>query len=382
MEHYKSRNNDYFHFTNPHDDVSELDDDFYDESQSYDVVDDDRSCDFHFHTYRPLNSQTTAVMNRNDTVEIGGFDNGALVFQLDSRMKNISDKLQHTIEGIGTQISHLEDETCKIDKYVEDVKNAEERYHGATHRKLRQMQSVLQEVHDGVLFLRDKHEIAEMRLQLAILRGSKQDEVNVSPQSSCGTPFFNQRSNELALQQAVSYHPVVTQAHEITAQQYIIPPNQQSRTPQYPHFVQSKLSDTSFIHTGNPRNYKSEFHAKYMPEFASLSNTHLHSEPSSSYEISNVKPVDSFLHPQEESSGSNYMHTRVARTLPRALPTAIDVKEESRSNENGDTIPVDDIVDKVTSMGFRRDLVRACVRKLTGNGSRVDLNSVLDKMMK
>ncbi|KAJ0459226.1 hypothetical protein HanRHA438_Chr16g0743491 [Helianthus annuus] len=376
MEHYKSRNNDYFHFTNPHDDVSEFDDDFYDESQSYDVVDDDRSCDFNFHTYRPL---TTGVMNQNDTVEIGGFDNGALVFQLDSRMKNISDKLQHTIEGIGTQISHLEDETCKIDNYVEDVKNAEERYHGATHRKLRQMQSVLQEVHDGVLFLRDKHEIAETRLQLAILRGSKRDEVNVSPQSPCRTPLFKQRSNELALQQAVSYHPVVTQAHEITAQQYIIPPNQQSRTPQYPHFVQSTLSNTSFIHTSNPRNYKSEFHAKYMPEFASLSNTHLHSEPSS-YEISNVKPVDSFLHPQEESSGTNYMHTPVARTLPHALPTAIDVKEESRSDENGDTIPVDDIVDKVTSMGFRRDLVRACVRKLTGNGSRVDLNSVLDKM--
>ncbi|XP_035841979.1 uncharacterized protein LOC110915650 isoform X2 [Helianthus annuus] len=378
MEHYKSRNNDYFHFTNPHDDLSEFDDDFYDESQSYDVVDDDRSCDFHFHSYRPL---TTGVMNRNDTVEIGGFDNGALVFQLDSRMKNISDKLQHTIEGIGTQISHLEDETCKIDNYVEDVKNAEERYHGATHRKLRQMQSVLQEVHDGVLFLRDKHEIAETRLQLAILRGSKRDEVNVSPQSSCSTPLFNQRSNELVLQQAVSYHPVVTQAHEITAQQYIIPPNQQSRTPQYPHFVQSKLSNTSFIHTTNPRNYKSEFHAKYMPEFARLTNTHLHCEPSSSYEISNVKRVDSFLHPQEESSGSNYMHTPVARTLPHALPTAIDVKEESRSDENGDTIPVDDIVDKVTSMGFRRDLVRACVRKLTGNGSRVDLNSVLDKMM-
>ncbi|KAI3713438.1 hypothetical protein L1987_72015 [Smallanthus sonchifolius] len=105
-------------------------------------------------------------------------------------------------------------------------------------------------------------------------------------------------------------------------------------------------------------------------------------ELSSSYEISNVKPVESFLHPQEEISRSNYIHTPVAQTLRHALPTAIDVKEESRSKENGNTIPVDDIVDKVTGMGFRRDLVRACVRKLTVNGSQVDLNSVLDKMMK
>lgn len=85
-------------------------------------------------------------MNQNDMVDVGAFENGELILQLDDIMKNISDKLQHTIDGIGTQISHLEDETLKIDKYVEDVKNSEERYHGTTHRKLRQMQSILQEV--------------------------------------------------------------------------------------------------------------------------------------------------------------------------------------------------------------------------------------------
>ncbi|KAI7748867.1 hypothetical protein M8C21_024954 [Ambrosia artemisiifolia] len=382
MEHYKSRNNDYFHFTNPHDDVSDLDDDVYNESQYSDVIDDDeRSCDFNFHTYRPLNSQTSGVMNRGDTVEIGGFDNRALMYQLDNTMKNIFNKLQHTIEGIGARVSQIEDDACKIDSCLEDVKNCEERYHATTNRKLREMQTVLQEVHDDVLFLRDKHEIAGTRLQLAILRGSKREKMNVSPQSSCSTPLFNQRSNELTLAQAVSYRPVVSQSHEITAQQYISPPFQQSHTPQFPHFVQSQLSNTSYIHTGSPRNYKSEFHAKYMPGFASSYNTHLRSELSSSYEFSNVKPVNSFLRPQEEGGRSNYIHTPVAQTSPHALPIAIDVKEESRSEEDGDTIPVDDIVDKVTGMGFRRDLVKACVRKLTVNGSRVDLNSVLDKMM-
>lgn len=234
---------------------------------------------------------------------------------------------------------------------------------------------------DGVLFLRDKHEIAETQLQLAILYGSRREKANIAPQSSCNAPYLNQQSNEHTLSQAVFYHPIVSQSNEITAQQYVIPPYQQSHAPppkesdlQFPHFVQSQLS--------NPRNYKSEFHAKYMPEFASFSNIPSHGELVSPYEISNMTPVESSMRPNEETSRTNYIYTPVAQTLPHALPTAIDVNEESRSEDNGNTFPVDDIVDQVTGMGFRRDLVKACVRKMTVNGSQVDLNLVLDKMMK
>lgn len=44
-------------------------------------------------------------------------------------------------------------------------------------------------------------------------------------------------------------------------------------------------------------------------------------------------------------------------------------------------VPVDEVIDKVASMGFGRDQVRATVRKLTENGTSVDLNVVLDKLM-
>lgn len=442
MEHYKSRNNDFFHFTNPLDDRSELDDDDYDELQYCDD-DDDRSCDFNFHTYRPLginpsppaNSQTSGVMNKKDTVELGTFDNRALVLQLDNRMKSISDQLQHTIEGIGTRISRLDDETCKLDKHVEDVKNSEERYHGTTHKKLRQMQNILQEVQDGVLFLRDKHEIAQTQLELAKLLALKRDERNIAqtnprqqlpfpppPPSSHITPFLNQLpANGVTL----SCRSVVSQAPpKISVEQYQTA-HKNKETPQLPHFTQ-KYQLNSFqgvdpflnfpsqetpnkpsysvqhlpskaatwgspqqhqhevglpqsTHVQSSRNYTS----KYMPEFASFSNVHPHGEPSSSsYEISNVKPVEFYVHPKEESSTSNYTCIPVAKPLPHALPTAIDVIDESRSEDNGNMIPVDDVVDKVTAMGFRREVVRACVRKLTVNGSQVDLNTVLDKMMK
>jgi hypothetical protein len=39
------------------------------------------------------------------------------------------------------------------------------------------------------------------------------------------------------------------------------------------------------------------------------------------------------------------------------------------------------VVEKVATMGFSRDQVRATVRKLTESGQNVDLNVVLDKLM-
>lgn len=44
-------------------------------------------------------------------------------------------------------------------------------------------------------------------------------------------------------------------------------------------------------------------------------------------------------------------------------------------------MPIDDVVDKVVTMGFSRDQVKAIVRTLTENGQSVDLNVVLDKLM-
>nr|GMD33022.1 vegetative cell wall protein gp1 isoform X2 [Ipomoea batatas] len=69
--------------------------------------------------------------------------------------------------------------------------------------------------------------------------------------------------------------------------------------------------------------------------------------------------------------------------LPHALPTASFVAStEPSTGGTGNTAPDDeDVVEKVTSMGFRRDLVKATVKKLADNGQSVDLNEVLDKLM-
>lgn len=96
------------------------------------------------------------------------------------------------------------------------------------------------------------------------------------------------------------------------------------------------------------------------------------------------------MKPQQFSSGvqgggSGYPQLPTARVLPHALPTASGPVggsgPGSGSSGSGNRVPIDDVVDKVTNMGFPRDVVRATVRKLTENGQSVDLNVVLDKLM-
>lgn len=87
---------------------------------------------------------------------------------------------------------------------------------------------------------------------------------------------------------------------------------------------------------------------------------------------------------QGPSGGSGYPQLPTARILPQALPTASAVGAGSGPGAGGGTgnrVPIDDVVDRVTTMGFSRDQVRATVRKLTENGQAVDLNVVLDKLM-
>ncbi|KAK2988747.1 hypothetical protein RJ640_027986, partial [Escallonia rubra] len=82
-----------------------------------------------------------------------------------------------------------------------------------------------------------------------------------------------------------------------------------------------------------------------------------------------------------QSGGSGYPQLPTARILPHAIPTASGVGGGSGSAGTGNRVPIDDVVDRVTNMGFPRDQVRAMVRKLTENGQSVDLNVVLDKLM-
>ncbi|XP_059294182.1 uncharacterized protein LOC132047231 isoform X1 [Lycium ferocissimum] len=96
---------------------------------------------------------------------------------------------------------------------------------------------------------------------------------------------------------------------------------------------------------------------------------------------SSMKPPQVSLPAMSQSGSSGYQQLPTARILPQALPTASAVSSGSSSPRTGNRVPIDDVVDKVTNMGFSRDQVRTTVRRLTESGQAVDLNTVLDKLM-
>lgn len=122
----------------------------------------------------------------------------------------------------------------------------------------------------------------------------------------------------------------------------------------------------------------------YTPEHANFGNMIPYDGSSSNYRSSS-SPMKSWeISPSSSvQDGGSIYYTRLpkAQALPQALPTASSVDTGSSSGGTGNKAPIDDIVDRVAAMGFRRDMVRATARKLMQNGQSVDLNVVLDKLM-
>ncbi|TQD77658.1 hypothetical protein C1H46_036797 [Malus baccata] len=96
---------------------------------------------------------------------------------------------------------------------------------------------------------------------------------------------------------------------------------------------------------------------------------------------SNMKHLQVSPASLDRSGGSSFSKLPTAKVLPHAIPMAASVDKESSSSGTGNRIPIDNVIDKVVAMGFRRDMVRATVRKMTENGQSVDVNVVLDKLM-
>ncbi|KAG1342847.1 pollen-specific leucine-rich repeat extensin-like protein 2 [Cocos nucifera] len=98
---------------------------------------------------------------------------------------------------------------------------------------------------------------------------------------------------------------------------------------------------------------------------------------SPSHRSSSAMKSSPFASSAPSSGGStNYTRLPTAQILPQAQPTG-----SSSGGSSGNRVPMDDVVEKVATMGFSRDQVRAAVRMLTENGKSVDLNVVLDKLM-
>ncbi|XP_024181595.1 vacuolar protein sorting-associated protein 27 isoform X2 [Rosa chinensis] len=151
-----------------------------------------------------------------------------------------------------------------------------------------------------------------------------------------------------------------------------------SQTPSGPPPSQQYYSPTSNVYEPPSSRPNSGYSSGYPP--SGLNEPyHYGGSPSQYGGTSSMKPQLSSATAQ--SGGSGYPQLPTARVLPHAVPAASGVSDRSGSAGTGNKVPIDDVIERVTSMGFPRDHVRATVRKLTDNGQAVDLNVVLDKLM-
>uniref|UniRef100_A0A1D1ZBN7 DUF1421 domain-containing protein n=1 Tax=Anthurium amnicola TaxID=1678845 RepID=A0A1D1ZBN7_9ARAE len=179
------------------------------------------------------------------------------------------------------------------------------------------------------------------------------------------------------LQPSVPHHPEVSSPYMRPPQTYPPSIHQPSQVQTVPPSLQIYGSTTNIYEpsTNRPASGQQPFPTGYGPPSGpSFSDSYPYGGSLSPY--SSAREPSPFSSPPAPSSGSSYPHLPTAQILPKAPPTG-----SGSGGSTGNRVPIDDVVDRVTTMGFSRDLVKATVRKLTENGQPVDLNIVLDKLM-
>ncbi|KAL2624071.1 hypothetical protein R1flu_008316 [Riccia fluitans] len=174
-----------------------------------------------------------------------------------------------------------------------------------------------------------------------------------------------------------SYHPASYASPGPVPQ----PQRQSSQIPPTPHIQQQHSTyDSSTTRTLSgqlalPPPYLSQVSSPPVYDPQSPGSGY----PSSSYRV--AQPLTGPLHSVPSSiGGGGYPRLPVAQPLPHALPAGGgDPPGTPLLSTN--RVPIDEVIEKVTQMGFLKDQVRAVVRRLTENGQSVDLNIVLDKLM-
>ncbi|XWS44146.1 hypothetical protein CRYUN_Cryun15aG0019500 [Craigia yunnanensis] len=192
-------------------------------------------------------------------------------------------------------------------------------------------------------------------------------------------PQFSQPPQPLQLQPSLGHHP--EEAPYVPSQTY--PPNLRqlpSQPSSGPPSSQQYYGAPPQMHEPPSSRPGSGFSTGYIPQ-SGPSEPYAYGGSPSQYSGGSPMKMQQLPSHMGQSAGSGYPQLPTARMLPHALPTASGVGGGSGPSGPGNRVPLDDVVDKVISMGFPRDLVTATVRKLTENGQSVDLNVVLDKLM-
>ncbi|XP_062116179.1 uncharacterized protein LOC133830263 [Humulus lupulus] len=223
------------------------------------------------------------------------------------------------------------------------------------------------------------------------------------PQSTSISPYQPyQQAPQFPLTSQLQPSPLLSPSHDVDPQTYpslahifkevsYMPPQSYStsihETYNAPGFAPPTKESYSSSHQKIGNNQPSRTSEYYYPEHvqpsrdSSFNDVYSHSGFPSQYSKSMMNSSEPPPFLSARDSENRFSQPLIPKALPRALPMASEVDSGSGSSENGNNIPIEDVIDNIVAMGFRRDLVRATVKKITENGQSVDLNVVLDKLM-
>ncbi|XP_071738979.1 uncharacterized protein [Rutidosis leptorrhynchoides] len=258
----------------------------------------------------------------------------ALLVLIDKSMKKHADNLMNALEGINARLIRLEDKSRQLENSVDDLKEALMNNQESTDGKFRHIHIAIKEVHAGVDVVKDKHELLEAHLRLSRLQLS-----NVG---------------------------------------------QQLESPNFGHMNTMPQGTTS---TTSATSYGSGHLFHELNPFAE--NVTPISQHGSCYQPSSQQFQQPPPSPHQQPLPLQYQQSHPVPLAqppqftfePDAPPYAqsLDLIPSSSNSRKKD--PMDDLVDKVNSMGFPKDLVRSTIKKLKDDRQEIDLNVVLDKLM-
>uniref|UniRef100_A0A804MZC8 DUF1421 domain-containing protein n=1 Tax=Zea mays TaxID=4577 RepID=A0A804MZC8_MAIZE len=353
------------------------------------------------------------------------------IADIDRTMKKYSDNLLHALEGVSSRLSQMEGRTHQLENSVDELKLTIGNYNGSTDGKLRHLENMLREVQAGVQILRDKQEIVEAQLHLAKLQTTKTD-AHSSENSGSGhagsqpvpppQAAIQPQQVLTPLQPPALPAPPAPQQYQSPSQfpQYSQPSQPSNVNPPTPHVPPAPQQPEETMPYPPPQSYAPNARppSPYMqppsgpaPPYYGQQNPTMYEPPAgranpgppSSYGSGGYGPQggsgfsDSYGYagspshrgnagmkpstPFAQSSGGSGGYGSGRLPTAQILPQAVPVSSSSTSGASGNRVPLDDVVEKVATMGFSREQVRATVRRLTENGQNVDLNVVLDKLM-
>ncbi|KAK1302932.1 hypothetical protein QJS10_CPB12g00279 [Acorus calamus] len=333
-------------------------------------------------------------------------------------MKKHADNMLHALEGVSVRLTQLESRTHHLECFVDDFKLSVANDHRSTDGKLRQLENILREMCPPHSFIcRYKHAYKFY----ASSRRSPKLNCNLQRCKSPRKTNHNQKSRNPPLNTIQSLHSTNLSprlkplSHNLHHSPLPIPPSplpmlllQPLRSKTYllngTHIIHRLISKSQIPPTNNTKsplinNSHHHHHLHLIPtptDPTILSASPAAATASATTTSTESKPLFRRNRPSLHAAPSKHLASITAilwairapnkqakpGTSNDAILLALPMPDSiGLGSGSGNRVPIDDVVEKVATMGFSRDQVQGTVRKLTENGQSVDLNVVLDKLL-